>query len=94
MARFLTREDLCRRGAKEGDQLGEGSRQLVFDRNGANVGRRGIGKGGVGLPENMEKNITVGWIFGVSVGTPVGRVAMQLHIAREGAAVGRGEGGA
>ena len=37
-------ENLGGRGAKEGDEFRQGGRQLVFDRDGANVWGGGVGK--------------------------------------------------
>jgi len=45
--------------------------------------RRGreIGEGGVGLPENMENDISIGGICSVTVGIPIGGVAMYFNIS-------------
>jgi hypothetical protein len=59
-------------GSKEGDELGEGCSDLMGEGDLADQRGRGIGEGGVGLPENMENDISIGGICAVTVGIPIG----------------------
>ena len=68
-------------GPKEGNELGEGCSELMGEGDLADRRGREIGEGGVGLPENMENNISVGGIRAMTVGIPIGRVAMYFNIS-------------
>jgi hypothetical protein len=59
-------------GPKEGDELREGCSELMGEGDLADRGGREIGQGGVGLPENMENDISIGGICAVTVGIPIG----------------------
>ena len=93
-ARLLPRENFRRRRMKKGNQLRQGSGNLVLQRHLADPRGRPIRKRRIRLPENMESDILVGGVGGVCVGAPIGGVAMQLHIPHESPAIGRGKRGA
>ena len=54
----------------------------MFDGNGPDLGGGSGGGGGVGLPKNVEDDITVSWVSGVLVGVPIGGVAMDFNVSR------------
>lgn len=55
---------------------------------------RDIGKGGVGLPEDVKNDLPVGGVTSVAVGFPIGGVAMDFNISSVGTAIGSRERGA
>ena len=68
-------------GPKEGNKLGEGCSELMGESDLPDRRGREIGQGGVGLPENMENDILIGGICAVTVGIPIGGVAMYFNIS-------------
>jgi hypothetical protein len=68
-------------GPKEGNKLGEGCSKLMGESDLADRRGREIGQGGVGLPENMENDISIGGICAVTVGIPIRGVAMYFNIS-------------
>jgi hypothetical protein len=68
-------------GPKEGDELGEGCSELMGKGYLADRSGREIGGGGVGLPENMENDLSIGRICAVTVGIPIGGVPMYFNIS-------------
>jgi hypothetical protein len=79
--RLFTCMNLRWAGPKEGDELGEGCSELMGEGDLADRSGCEIGEGGVGLPENMENDISIGGICAVTVGIPIGGVAMYFNIS-------------
>ena len=67
--------------SEQGYEFGEGCSKLMGESDLANRRGREIGQGGVGLPENMENDILIGGICAVTVGIPIGGVAMYFNIS-------------
>jgi hypothetical protein len=59
-------------GSEQGDELGEGCSELMGEGDLADRSGREIGEGGVGLPENMENDMSIGGICAVTVRIPIG----------------------
>jgi len=66
---------------KQRDELSEGCSELMGKGDLADRREREIGEGGVGLPENMENDISIGGICAVTVGIPIGGVTMYFNIS-------------
>jgi len=80
-ARFFSSRNLGGGCSEKRDKFGERGGELMFDGDGPDF-RRGSGGGvGVGLPENVEDDITISWVSGVLVGVPIGRVAMDFNVS-------------
>ena len=54
----------------------------MFDGDGPDFRAGSGGGGGVGLPENVEDDITISWVSGVLVSIPIGGVAMDFNVSR------------
>ena len=81
-ARFFSSRNFGGGCTKKGDKFGERGGELMFDGDGSDLGGRGGGGGGVDLPENVEDDVTVGWVSGVLVGIPIGGVTMDFNVTR------------
>jgi hypothetical protein len=68
-------------GPKEGNKLGEGCSELMGEGDLADRSGCEIGEGGVGLPENMENDMLIRGIRAVTMGIPIGGVAMYFNIS-------------
>ncbi len=79
--RLFTRKNLRWAGSKKGDEFGKGCGELMGEGDLADRSGREVGQGGVGLPENMENDISIGGICAVTVGIPIGGVPMYFNIS-------------
>jgi hypothetical protein len=82
-ARLFTRKNLHRAGSEKGDELGEGCRELMCKGDLADRSEREVGEGWVSLPKNMKNDLSIAWICVVTVGIPIGGVAMYFNISRK-----------
>ena len=81
-ARFFSSRNLGGGCTEKGDKFGERGGELMFDGDGPDFRAGSGGGGGVGLPENVEDDITISWVSGVLVSIPIGGVAMDFNVSR------------
>jgi hypothetical protein len=94
LAGLFPGKDFSGGGPKERDEFGEGCGELMFQRDLAKVGTRGMDAAWIRLPKDMESHMIVSGVDRMRVGVPIGGVAVQLDVTGKGLAVGGRKGGA
>jgi hypothetical protein len=79
--RLFTRKNLRWACSEKGDEFGEGCRELMGQGDLADRSGREVGEGGVSLPKNMENDLSIAGISVVTMGIPIGGVAMYFNIS-------------
>ena len=79
--RLLTRKNLRWARSEEGNEFGEGCHELMGEGDLADRSGREVGEGGVSLPKNMKNDLSIAGISVVTVGIPIGGVAMYFNIS-------------
>jgi hypothetical protein len=79
--RLFTRKNLRWACSEKGDEFGEGCRELMGQGDLADRSGREVGEGGVSLPKNMENDLSIAGICVVTMGIPIGGVAMYFNIS-------------
>lgn len=93
LAGLFPGKDFSGGGPKERDEFGEGCGELMFQRDLAKVGTRGMDAAWIRLPKDMEGHMIISGVDRMRMGVPIGGVAVQFDITGEGLPVGGREGG-